>query len=119
MGNGKHIQIQRDQWVPRESGLKMTEFKRRSRLRWVNQLMVHGRKEWNEALVHQLFHRFDAEEICKIKIPRWDLEDCVAWHGERSGVFSVRCAYKLGAQLKHQIRVKASSSGCNADNRSI
>ena len=35
VGNGKSIQIQRDQWIPRQAGLKTTSFIRRSRLRWV------------------------------------------------------------------------------------
>lgn len=93
VGNGKRIQIQRDQWIPRRSGLKVANFKRRSRLRWVNQLMKPNEKEWDEALIHQLFYEFDAMEICKIKLPRRDIEDCVAWHGEKSGSFSVRSAY--------------------------
>lgn len=78
VGNGKKIQIQRDQWVPRKSGLKITVFKRRSRIRWVNQLMKAGSKEWDEPLIHQLFHKYDADEICKIKIPRSEVDDCVA-----------------------------------------
>lgn len=52
VGNGRKIQIQRDQWVPRKSGLKVTAFKRRSRSRWVNQLMKEGRKEWDKSLIY-------------------------------------------------------------------
>lgn len=104
VGNGKSNLIQRDQWIPRKNGLKVATFKRRARLRWVNQLLVPGGKEWNVSLVKQLFHDFDAEEICKIRLPSTDIEDCVAWHSEKSGVFTVRSAYKLGTQLKQQVR---------------
>lgn len=119
VGNGKKIQLQRDQWVPRKSGLKVTAFKRRSRIRWVNQLMIIGSKEWNKPLIHQLFHEYDAEEICKIKIPSSEAEDCIAWHEEKTGIFSVRSAYKLGANLKQQGSLRQSSSANEADNRSI
>lgn len=40
--DGRSIQIQRDQWIPRSEGLKTATFMRRSRLRWVNQLMHPG-----------------------------------------------------------------------------
>ena len=65
VGMEKKIKIQRDQWVPRKSGLKITEFKRRSRLRWVNQLMMPGRKEWDVDLVYQMFHEYDAKKSAK------------------------------------------------------
>ena len=89
----KKIKIQRDQWVPRKSGLKITEFKRRSRLRWVNQLMMPGRKEWDADLVHQMFHEYDAEEICKIRIPTSNVKDCIAWH-EKGQAFSL-CVVRI------------------------
>ena len=62
--------------------------------------MKPGGKEWDVALIHQLFHTYDAEEICKIRVPIQVAEYCVAWHEEKSGVFTVRSAYKLGARLK-------------------
>lgn len=108
-----------DQWIPRKSGLKVATFKRRSRLRWVNQLLTPEGNEWNGDLVKELFHEFDVEEICKIKLPNTEVEDCVAWHSEKNGVFTVRSAYKLGSQLKQQMGAAASSSVRDADNRSI
>lgn len=69
--------------------------------------------------MQQLFHPFDAEEICKIKIPRVNIEDCVAWHYEKNGGFSVRSAYRLAAQLNQQDKAIATSSLKEADERSI
>lgn len=114
IGNGKSIQIQRDQWIPRKEGLKSTTFIRRSRLRWFNQLMHQDRKEWNIELIRQNFHNFDAEEICKIRIPRSDMEDCIAWHYEKNGVFSVRSAYKLAASIQGQASQSPSTSSSEA-----
>ena len=81
--------------------------------------MKSDSKEWDETLIHQLFHTYDAEQICKIKIPRSEVEDCVAWHEEKSGVFTVRSAYKVGENLKQQNNALASSSRNDADDRSI
>lgn len=74
---------------------------------------------WNSELIHQLFHSFDAEAICNIKLPNSDAEDTLAWHYEKSGVFTVRSAYRLAASLQDQANRPASSSTNAADNRSI
>ncbi|XP_073360706.1 uncharacterized protein [Aegilops tauschii subsp. strangulata] len=46
------------------------------------------------------FNPCDATEILKIKVPRREVEDCVAWHYEKSGMFSVSSAYELAMRLK-------------------
>ena len=102
VGDGKSIQIQRDQWIPRKEGLMTAAFVRRSRIRWVNQLMEPDRKAWNETLIRQIFHPFDADEICKLSIPSSEVGDCIAWHHEKNGVFSVKSAYKLAAAMQDQ-----------------
>ena len=115
VGNGKSIQIQRDQWIPRQEGLKTSTFIRRSRLRWVNQLKRHDRKEWNVELIRQIFHDFDADKICKIHIPSSDTEDCIAWHHEKN----VKSAYRLAASIHGQVSQALSSSSSVALDRSI
>lgn len=119
VGNGKSIQIQRDQWIPRNEGLKSAKFIRRSRLRWVNQLINSESKEWDKELIENIFFPFDAEEILKIKIPTAKVDDCIAWHYEKTGLFTVRSAYKLAASLNRNSAVDASSSISGAGNRSI
>jgi hypothetical protein len=61
---------------------------------------------------------FDATEILKIKIPHREVEDCVAWHYEKSGLFTVRSAYKLAMCLK-ETGPQSSTSGASMDDRSI
>lgn len=95
VGDGKKIQITRDQWITRKEGLKPASFIRRSRLGWVNQLFIPNTNEWNEDLIRQIFHSFDADEICKIRTPSAKVEDCVAWHFENNGCFTVKSADKL------------------------
>ena len=119
VGDGKDIQIQRDQWIPRNEGLMTASFIRRSRLRWVNQLMYPDRKEWNVGLIREIFHSFDADDICRISIPRSNVKDYIAWHTEKNGIFSVRSAYKLAAAIKHKSVLEPCSSTNNPDNCSI
>ena len=103
----------------RKEGLKSAAFIKRSRLRWVNQLMDTERKEWNVNLIRQIFHSFDAEEICKIPIPNTDTKDCIAWHFEKNGIFSVRSAYKLAAFYSQSVQTNPSCSNREAGDRNI
>lgn len=119
VGDGRKIQIQRDQWIPRKEGLMTVSFIRRSHLRWVNQLMLPNSKEWNEQLIRQIFYPFDADEICKIKIPTAEVGDQIAWHYETNGVFSVKSAYKLAASMEQQSRHTPTSSSRDPGDRSI
>lgn len=117
--NGRNVQIQRDNWIPRKEGLKPASFIRRSRLRWVNQLMLDDGSGWNTGLVHQLFYRFDAEAICNIELPRAGSEDTLAWHPEKTGIFSVRSAYRLAVAVQNKNTPPPSSSSNDADDRNI
>jgi hypothetical protein len=77
-------------WIPRAPSLKLSGSRRSCRLRRVSQLMREGTNDWDEARIRQFFHSWDAEEILKIKLPVTKVQDLVAWHYEKSGVFSVR-----------------------------
>lgn len=99
-GNGNNIQIQRNQWIPRKEGLKVANFTWRPRLRWVNQLIDPVTKEWNHGLTNRIFNPFDASEIVRIRIPKGETVDCVAWHYENSGNFTVKSAYRLEMATK-------------------
>ena len=81
--------------------------------------MRHDRKEWKVELIRQIFHDFDVDKICKIHIPSSGTEDCIAWHHEKNGIFSVRSAYKLAASSLHHDQSNPSSSSREAGDRSI
>ena len=101
VGNGKSIQILRHNWIPRQEGMTIMSLKNRSRIRWVNQLIIPNTNEWNRPLIHSLFYEFDALEICKIRIPSSPVGDVLAWNHEKDGNFTLRSAYKLGLNLKN------------------
>lgn len=82
-------------------------------------MMRPNSKEWNTELINQIFHKFDADEICKIRIPSNAVDDCVAWHYEKTGVFTVKSAYKLADSLKRNGTAMASSSARDPGDRSV
>ena len=50
------------------------------------------------------------EEILNLRLPGKDEEDMIAWHYEKTGIFSVRSAYHLGVARKEMEMGQVSSS---------
>jgi hypothetical protein len=96
IGNGQNVHIWRDRWIAREPSGGLITTKGRCRLKWVSELIsLNG--TWDIKKIRQYFLPVDVVEIQKIKLsPRLD-EDFVAWAPEKSGIFSVRSAYKLAS----------------------
>jgi ribonuclease HI len=104
----------RDQWLQRDSGMKITALKKNSKKRMVSQLMNTEGKSWNVSLLQELFLEHDVQAIQSIQIPPQAQCDRIAWHYESNRVFTVKSAYRLAMKLKHQNRDNVSSS-TNAD----
>ena len=98
VGNGTNIRIWRDNWIPSDFYLRPVTRRRHSRLKWVADLIDEERMEWKMNILQQNFAPLDVEEILKIK-PYSSFEDIIAWHYERSGIFSVKSAYKLALNM--------------------
>jgi hypothetical protein len=71
--------------------------------------------QWKEELVRATFQRQDVEEILRIRLPRCNGDDFLAWHFENSGDFSVRSAYKLALINDGDITTGQSSNRPNGD----
>lgn len=97
--SGTKIQIWRDLWILWAPSLRPSLRRGGTRVRWVSQLMRPGRREWDEKVVHTCFFPHDADAILRIRLWGRDEEDFIAWNYERSGLFSVRSAYKLALEL--------------------
>jgi hypothetical protein len=104
VGDGRNIDLWRDNWLPRDYNLKVTPRKTRSRIRRVSQLLLPENQAWNEELVKKVCYRYDAEWILKQKLPSNPCDDFVAWHYEKSGIFSVKSAYRLAYNLSQGTR---------------
>jgi hypothetical protein len=89
--SGAKVQIWRDPWLPKPPRMKPSLKKGRSRLWWVLQFMKPGRCEWDE---QECLYPHDAEEVLKVRLTERE-EDFIAWHFDRSGVFTIKSAYRL------------------------
>jgi hypothetical protein len=94
VGNGNDIRVWRDNWIPRQTCLKVLSPRRNCRIRRVSELL-DDQMRWKEDLVRNTFQQIDADIILKIKPSRRQANDVLAWQPEKSGSFSVRSAYKL------------------------
>jgi hypothetical protein len=94
IGEGRKVQVWRNPWVPRPSSRRTMMKKGRLRLKWISQLMILGWREWDFELLRTYMYDHDIDQVKKLWLSN-TLEDIVAWHYERHGLFSVRSAYRL------------------------
>jgi hypothetical protein len=64
----------------------------------VADLILQNPRGWNEPLIRKMFLFHEAEEILNLRIPASEGDDILSWHYEKSGLFSVRSAYKLAME---------------------
>ena len=76
----------------------------------VSELIDATMASWNEELVRQVFTPLDAESVLKIPLCTRQIDDFWAWAWERSGVFSVRSAYRVLKQIQDEGHSSAGSS---------
>jgi hypothetical protein len=80
------------------------------RLWRASQLMLEGSTEWDDGRVRQYFFPRDVQEILKIKLPANKTSDSIAWQYEKSGIFSVKSAYRLALTRAKILDAMGSSS---------
>jgi hypothetical protein len=61
----------------------------------------------------------DADEVLKVGLSDRGEDDCLEWHYERSGLFSVRSAYKLALEVEQEGRRQVGSSSVLDGSRSL
>jgi hypothetical protein len=52
-------------------------------------------QEWDKQAINSCMYPHNAKEVLNIRLSQRTEEDILAWHYERSGVFTVQSAYKL------------------------
>ncbi|PNT70332.1 hypothetical protein BRADI_2g10133v3 [Brachypodium distachyon] len=77
--DGSQIDIWEDAWVPTSPTRKI--------------VMPHGHVLLSKLLVRDVFWSIDANRILEIPIAPTGMEDFVAWHHTKNGLFSVHSAY--------------------------
>jgi hypothetical protein len=72
--------------------------------------MLPDRREWNEQLLKECLYPHDVNEVLKIRLSERIPDDHIAWFYERSGIFTVRSAYKLVVEAERDEESRAGSS---------
>jgi hypothetical protein len=100
--SGTKVQIWRDPWIPRPPSFRPTLKRGGTRLRWVSQLMKPGGYEWDDQVINSCMYPHDTNEVLRIRLANRNEEDIIAWHYEKTGVFTVRSAYKLALEIDQE-----------------
>jgi hypothetical protein len=104
VGDGTLINIWEDNWIPGSHNMKIQIPRGNNIVTRVDELINPVDSTWDADLVRSIFWGVDANRILQIPITP-GREDCVTWHYNRNGMFSVRSAYhgqwkkKFGARL--------------------
>jgi hypothetical protein len=61
-------------------------------------------------VIRSCMYPVDANEVLKIRLTNRGDEDCIAWHYEKFGIFTVRSAYKLALVWEQANRRQVGSS---------
>jgi hypothetical protein len=91
-------------------GFLITLKKGRGRIRWVSQLTVPDRCEWNEQTLHECMYPHDVAEVLKIRLSERVQADHIAWFYEKSEIFTMRSAYNLAMRIEKGMGERAGSS---------
>jgi hypothetical protein len=72
--------------------------------------MLPDSSEWNEQLLKECMYPHNVNEVLKIRLSERIQDDHIAWFYERSGVFTVKSAYKLAVEAERDEESHAGSS---------
>ncbi|XP_004297906.1 PREDICTED: putative ribonuclease H protein At1g65750-like [Fragaria vesca subsp. vesca] len=107
IGDGTKASIWKDAWIP-ECPKYLIQKPPHTPYELVSDLLTPS-KDWNEQLVHHLFHPQVAVQIMQIPLNRHDMQDSQYWAPDKKGFFSVKSAYWI-ARANVMGNVLASSS---------
>ena len=94
VGNGMKIRAWRDSWVPRPFSFRPITPKGNCRFHRVSDFLDDN-GAWKQDRLREFFWQMDIDHILKIRTLPRQRDDFLAWYPEKSGVFTVRSAYKL------------------------
>jgi hypothetical protein len=109
VGSGEEIDVWQDPWIPRGSTRRVQTPNEMDEHLLVFDLIDQSTGQWDEEVLRAIFVQEDVDDILQIPV-RHGMEDTVAWHFDKKGVFSVKSAYRLGIDLRDHQRVRDASS---------
>ncbi|KAE8791021.1 Alanyl-tRNA synthetase [Hordeum vulgare] len=94
IGDGAATSIWDDPWIPNIAALKPTGRMGNAPLELFPDLIEPYNNSWNIDLVRQSFFHHEAEAILNIPLSQSGGEDSLAWALEKSGIYTVKSAYR-------------------------
>ncbi|KAK2652569.1 hypothetical protein Ddye_012425 [Dipteronia dyeriana] len=98
-GKGFSIRIFEDRWILRPTTFKILSSPKLNSDDKVA-CLVSESGGWNVNLINQNFFTEDVEGILSILLGSCQVEDCVLWHFDERGIYSVKSGYNVGHQIK-------------------
>lgn len=115
IGNGENTYIWEHNWLPRDVALRPIAAKAPSPPRRVSELINHTTMQWRDDVIQTYFYDMDAQLIKNIPLCYSRQDDFWAWHYERSGIFSVKSAYRMLVHTRTQRQDWLDSRAENSD----
>ncbi|CAL8082381.1 unnamed protein product [Prunus armeniaca] len=115
VGNGESIQVYTNKWLPVPSFFKIMSAPQLPLSTLVCDLFTSS-GQWNVPLLKDIFWDQEVEAILQIPLVSLASHDCLIWHYERNGMYSVKSGYQL-TRLEKDIMCGESSAGVNLSSR--
>ena len=116
VGDGSRINIWSDPWVPGSPNRKIATRRGNILYTKVSELIDVETNTWDEELIREIFWPIDAQRILNIPLAIGMMEDFVAWHFTKSGIFIVRSYYYAEWDHQHGDKLRRTSEWyfCNS-----
>ena len=101
VGNGSSIRVVGDRWIPNHPTNKVLHPNHELLDEIaVSELINLEILAWKSELIISIFHRDDAEAICKIQLSQRHVVDSIIWSYNKNGNFSIKLAYKVARKIQ-------------------
>ncbi|CAL9026263.1 unnamed protein product [Prunus brigantina] len=115
VGNGESIKVYTDKWLPVPSLFRIMSSPQLSLSTRVCDLFTSS-GQWNVPLLKDIFWDEEVDAILQIPLVSLVRHDCLLWHYERNGMYSVKSGYQL-ARLERDNVCGESSTGVDLSSR--
>jgi hypothetical protein len=99
IGDGTTTHIWNDNWLPRDFSLCPIA---QDPPTMVAELFCPVTRTWNIETLQKFFLPMDVDVIKQIPLSHTLQRDCWAWNYEKTGIFTVRSAYRMVVEMKHR-----------------
>jgi hypothetical protein len=100
IGTGEQTRAWDENWLPRDEVRRPITCLESNAPQLVSDFIDQTSASWDLQKLQRFFLPMDVEVITMIPLSTRRIDDCWAWHFEKTGIFSVRSAYKMIINIK-------------------